>query len=175
MARFDVSAAFDREADHLGAIARESEKAEQRAVGTLARRLPVEARRDIQAEYNLPAARITQGLSVTRGNGYVELRASKRGIGAINFGARQVGRRTGGVRVEILRGRPDTWPDAFIATGRGGNRQMFMRSTSKRLPIKTVYGPSVAQMLRKPGRAERLAVFAQDILRSEFQRLGVLR
>ena len=34
-----------------------------RAIGTLARRLPVQARRDIQAEYQIGARRITQDLS----------------------------------------------------------------------------------------------------------------
>ncbi len=175
MARFDVSSAFTREATRLGSVVRESERAKQRAVGTLARRLPVEARRDIQAEYNLPAGRISQGLSVSRGDGYVELRAAKRGIGMTNFGARWGGRKSPGVTVEILRGKRELWPDLFIAAGKGGNKQVFARTTRKRLPIKSYYGPSIAQMLRKPGRAERLATFAEDILRNEFERLGVTR
>lgn len=175
MAKYDISAAFRREAERLGRVSTESERARRRAVGTLARRLPVEARRDMGREYNLPAGRISQGTFVSQGDGYVELRGIKRGIGMVNFGARWGGVKSQGVTVQILRGKRELWPDLFIAGGNSGNRQVFGRISSKRLPIRAYYGPSVAQMLRKPGRAERLAEFAQVILRAEFERLRVSR
>jgi hypothetical protein len=177
MPQVDVSAAFTREATRLGTLARDSGKAKQRAVGTLARRLPVEARRDMQAEYSLKARRITAGLSVTRGDGFVELRGSKRGIGLIEFAGRWAGRKSSGATAQVRRseGRGD-YGGAFITRLRGGNRQIVERAIvggkrAERLPIRTLYGPSVAQMLRNDARRARLADVAQDVLHAEFDRL----
>lgn len=172
MARTDVSAAFHREASRIGAIARDSDKAIERAAGTLARRLPVEARRDIQNEYNLPATRVRAGLSVSRGGGFVELRASKRGIGLINFGGGWAGRKSPGAYAKVFKGEArHNYGGTFIATVRGGNRQIFDRTSKARLPIKTLYGPSIASMLRKPDRRARLSLLGRDILNAEFRRL----
>lgn len=164
---FNVSAAVSA-AGRLRTIAAQLDKIQARVIGTLARRIPVAARRDMQQEYNLPAARITAGLSVSRTQDSVVLVGAKRGIGLIAFGARQTRR---GVVVSMLRGKTERYADAFIATGRGGNRQVFVRQTRARLPIKTLYGSSVATMLRKAGRAERLADIAQDVVRAETARL----
>ena len=40
-----------------------------------------------------------------------------------------------------------------------------------RQPIAIEYGRSIAQMLRRPGRAEHLADFAQSLLTAEIKRL----
>lgn len=173
MARYDVSDAFKREANRLDAIARGTSKAEERAAGTLARRLPVQARRDIQDEYTLTAARVRAGLRVSRGGGYVELRASARGIGLIEFRGRWRGRKTPGAVAQVFSGEaPYNYGGTFIAEGRSGNRQIFDRTTAKPLPLKTLYGPSLASMLRKPERRERLANFARGLLKTEVDRLN---
>lgn len=141
-----------------------------RTIGTLARRLPVIARRDIQQEYHLPAARVTQGLVVRASGDAVELTGSKRGIGFPAYGARAT--RKTGVTVTILTAKgPERWSDAFIAKGRGGNIQAFVRQTRARLPLRVLYGSSVATALRKPERQKRITDAAQDVLRAEIDRL----
>lgn len=176
MARFDVSGAFIREANRLSLIAGGSSKAVERAAGTLARRLPVQARRDIQTEYALQAARIRDGVTATRGGGYVELRASARGIGLINFGGRWGGRKTAGAVAKVFtRSGAYVYGGTFIAKGRNGNAQIFDRIGKKRLPIKVFYGPSLAKMLQQDDRRDRLAVYAKDILAVEFDRLNQVR
>lgn len=172
MPRFDVSAAFSTEAQRLLGIARGADKAVERAAGTLARRLPVEARRDIQQEFNLSAARIREGISVRRGDGYVELVGSKRGIGLINFGGRWGGRKTAGAVAQVNKsGSRHVYAGTFIAKGKGGNQQIFDRVGKKRLPITTLYGASMRIALRDTERVERLATFAQDLGRTEIDRL----
>lgn len=140
---------------------------QKRTILTLLRKLPVEARRDIQAEYNIGAARVRKDLSIgIRGQG-VRLTGHFRGIGLLNFGARQT--RTG-VTASIFRGQRTQREGAFIATLRNGNRQVVKRAGKARLPIETQYGPTVAQMLRKGRRPERLLDFARGVVRDEVER-----
>lgn len=172
MPEFDISQPFLDAAEHLRAVGKGMDTARTRAIGTLARRLPVQARRDIQQEYALKASRINAGLSVRREDDAVVLVGSKRGIGLIEFAGRWGGRKTEGAvaRVRTDEG-PHVYAGTFIATGMSGNRQIFDRSTRKRLPIKTLYGPSLANMLRDDERRERLGDFAQDIAARELDRL----
>lgn len=167
-ARIDLSGVL-KAADRYRSIAKNLPQAKQRAIGTLKRRLLTEARRDIQEEYNLPAGRIAQGLSVSANDDSILLTGKARGIGRINFGGRQP--KGGLVTTQVFKqGGRETLPNAFIAKGLGGNTQIFQRTTKKRLPIETLYGPSVAQMLRKQGRSDRLAEFARKILSNEIDR-----
>lgn len=143
---------------------------QSRAVGTLARRLPVQARRDIQTEYNLKAGRISQGLSTRRVDNGVVLRASARGINLIAFAARW--RKRSGVTAQVKKGGlPTVAKQAFIATGKNGNRLVFQRRGKSRLPIDALYGPSIGQMLKHGDRPQRLADFASGIVASELARL----
>lgn len=170
----------------VGKRAADAEKVVQRARATLARRLPVEARRDIQTEYALNATRIRSALSIRTDGDTVELTASGRGVGLINF-PNSGGRRRKEFRVEIKRGegkRP--WDDGtFIGTALGGSQQAFVRDVRAqprrmtrgvntgqlKQPLLNQYGPSVAQMLRRPDRRERLAEVAGRILADEIERL----
>lgn len=172
----DISA-FTRQAESLGALGKDADKIVSRAVGTLLRRLPVAARRDIQGEYNLAAGRITPNLSAVRGDGYVELTGKKRGIGLITFGGRWGGRKTEGAVAKVRNDEGATvYGGTFIANLRGGNRQIVERTAEarrnkKRFPLRTLYGPSIAQMLRNASRRERLADIAQEIGAAEMDRL----
>ena len=174
-----------RQIERLGKTQKAAEQAVKRARGTLSRRIVVEARRDIQTEYTLPANRITAGL-FTRNNGdAVELTGVARGVGLINY------KSTGGTKrkplmVQVRTGEAPTQYDNtyFRATGLNNNKQLFERLPEKRRMlagnykgkvrnvIRSTYGPSVAQMLRRPGRSGRLADTAQAILRDEIERLG---
>lgn len=165
------------EAVRLRGFPANAKKAVQRATGTLARRLPVEARRDIQTEYNLSAARIRSGLSVRQGDGFIELTASKRGIGLIEFGGKWAGRKSEGATAQVFVGEArHNYGGTFIAVGRSGNRHIFSRGfaggkRAGRLPLHALYGPSLAQILRKGDRKTRLGDLAQSILSSEITRL----
>ncbi len=172
MPQFDIRQPFLNAADRLRAVGKGMDAARTRAIGTLARRLPVQARRDIQAEFNLRASRINAGLSVRREDGAVVLIGAKRGIGLIEFGGRWGGRKTEGAVARVRKDEaPYVYAGTFIAIGRSNNRHIFDREGKRRLPIKTLYGPSVAVMLRYPARRERLADFAQEIAASELDRL----
>lgn len=171
--------------------------AQKRAIGTLQRRMATEAKRDIGAEYNLPAARIAQGLTVRQDPDGVRVIGRKRGINAIEFGAQwtrvrgnglvatvskrrfRVAQLNGklrgdnglGARFAIKRGKaPEVHAGSFIARGRNGALLVFERTTDKRLPLQGVFGPSVGQMLKHGRRAERLAEFAIRTLQQDLQR-----
>lgn len=153
---------------------------QRRAIQTLKRRLPVQARRDIQAEYNLRAGRINKDLSIASTTVAVRVIGHWRGVGLNQFGARQTRR---GVTAAIFRGRRRLFAGAFMAPLLGGNVQAVERKGDKRLmkagryvgkrrqPIAVRYGATVAQMLAKGRRPERLADFAAGVLRDELDRL----
>ncbi len=177
MPTFDASSAFTREAQRLSDVQKGASQAVSRAASTLVRRLPVEARRDIQTEYNLPAGRISQDLSATSDGSSVTLTGKARGIGLIEFAGRYGGHKTEGATAKVFVGQgTHTYAGTFIATGKSGNRQIFSRKLvggrrAGRLPLRSLYGPNVASMLRKGDREERLADFAQSTLAIEINRL----
>jgi len=160
-------------------------RAQQRALATLRKRLPVQARRDIQAEYNLKARRIAQGLRLRNASDGLVLVGSARGINALQFGATW-SRRMKGARFTIKRGG-DRSPHegAFIGTGLNNNPLVFVRDLRRgkhrvtegrnkgrmKEYLTAVYGPSVGQMLKHGRRPERLAEFALRTLQAEQQRL----
>lgn len=153
---------------------------QQRAIQTLKRRLPVQARRDIQAEYNLRAGRINKDLSIGVTAERVRLIGHWRGVGLNQFGARQTRQ---GVTAAIFRGRRKLYPSAFMAPLLSGNVQAVERQGEKRVmkagrylgkrrqPLVVHYGATVAQMLAKGRRPERLVDFAAGVLRAELERL----
>lgn len=153
---------------------------QKRAIQTLRRRLPVEARRDIQAEYDIAAGRVRQDLRIRDVADGLVLTGYHRGIGLRNFRARQV---RVGVTAAPFRGRRSLRAGAFFAGLNQGNQQVVKRVGPKRKmtagryigkmrqPLETQYGPSVSQMLRKGRRPERLADFARGVLRVELERL----
>lgn len=172
-------------------------QAQRRALVTMQRRLGTEAKRDIGAEYNLTASRISDGLSVRNTEDGVRLVGRSRGVNAIEFGA-QWSRVTGsglvatssrrrftairyngklrgdsalGARFAIKRGKaPAVHAGSFIARGKNGALLVLERKGKARLPLQAVYGPSVGQMLKHGRRPERLAEFAQRVLLSDLQR-----
>lgn len=151
----------------------------KRAIGTLRRKIAVEARRDIQKEYNIRAGRARKDISVYGTGEGLRLIGHWRGIGLRNFSGRQVRK---GVTAAILRGRRSLYPGAFMATLLGGNVQAVSRfgpkrtmtkgryQGKKRQPLAVEYGATLAQMLAKGRRPERLAEYARGVLRDEIER-----
>lgn len=172
MPTVDLSSIFAAEAARLARARKGASVVVQRAAGTLARRLPVQARRDMQDEYNLTTARINAGLDVRRdGSSAIVLIGRKRGIGLIEFGGRwRRGQPDGATARKRNAESPAVYGGTFIATGRNGNRQIFERTTRARLPLRALYGPSIADMLKNAARRERLADFAQTVLVTEINR-----
>ena len=151
-----------------------------RAIGTLRRRLPVQARRDIQAEYQIVARRLTQDLQSRTTDDGVRLVGRFRGIGLRNFAARPTAR---GVTAAIFRGKRSLREHAFIRYGVNNNEQVFRREGAKRVmqqgrhagkrrqPLVAEYGATAAQMLAKGRRPERLVDYARGVLAAESERL----
>lgn len=173
-------------------------QAQARALGTLRRKLPTEAKRDIGGEYNLPAKRIAAGLNSRNSADGIVLVGKSRGVNAIEFGAtwtrvtpsglvatsskraftaiRYKGKPRGdsglGAKYAVHRGAaPTVHADSFIARGKNGALLVFERQGKKRLPLQGVYGPSVGQMLKHGRRPERLVDFAIRTLQFEQKRL----
>ena len=154
--------------------------AQVRALSTLRRRWPVLARRDIQTEYALGARRINQDLRVRRTSSGLELVGAFRGIGLRNFAARQT---RAGVTATIRRDERNLRESAFLATLLSGNRHAVRREGKKRpmtagrymgkrrQPLVVEYGPTVAQMLRKGNRPQRLAGVGLRVIEDELRRL----
>lgn len=150
------------------------------AIRTARRRIPVEARRDIQAEYDVPAGRVRKDLTARETPEGIRLVGHFRGIGLRNFRARQTKK---GVTYAIFRGARDLEAGAFIAPMANRNEHVVHRVGPKRVmtqgrykgkrrqPLQVQYGPTVAQMLRKGRRPERLADFARGVLGDEMTRL----
>ena len=151
-----------------------------RAIGTLRRRLPVQARRDIQVEYQIGARRLTQDLQSRATNDGVRLVGRFRGIGLRNFAARPTAR---GVTAAIFRGKRSLREHAFIRYGVNNNEQVFRREGAKRVmqqgrhagkrrqPLVAEYGATAAQMIAKGRRPERLVDYARGVLAAESERL----
>ena len=162
------------------------DKIRTRVVGTLSRRIKVQARRDIQTEYNIKASTINDRLSVSHQFFDVRLKARATGINLIAFSARQTSK---GVSYAVKKGQRKTLAHAFIRSTRSGRGPfVWMRgdagskytssSPSKNqyngrhgYPISQQFGPSVAQMLKHGDRPQRLADYASSVVAAELARL----
>lgn len=165
---------------------------QERAIQSLYRALPVEARRDIQAEYNIRAGRVREHLAVryldgdgARLGGVRLYGQWKRGIGMMQYpGTRQTRR---GVSYSVYHGVRKVEEGAFIARLLAGHRlsenehvavrygpRVEMKAGrykgKKRQRIATVYRSTVAQMLARGRRPERLAEWATRYVGGEVKR-----
>lgn len=187
---FDLQGAFEVKRG-LEALVDRLPWFQERAIQTLYRRLPVEARRDIQAEYNISAARVRDHMAIRYLESSTARRAGvrlfgqwKRGIGLLNFSARQTRK---GVSYSVYSGRRKTEAHAFIARLRSGNRQVVQRYGEKNWTrtykdrkgtsrtrvdqrYEVLYRSTVAQMLARGRRPERLLDFSKGVIQSEVER-----
>ena len=163
----------------IGTMSRKFTTAQKRAIAALRRGLPVEARRNIQEEYNIKAARLRQDLGTTRLDAGLRITGRFKGIGLRNFGARQTAR---GVTSKILKSKRSITEGAFMAPLLGGGLQAVERAGEKRVmtkgryqgkkrqPLYVLYGATAAQMLRKGRRPEHLRDYAFGLMRNELDR-----
>ena len=168
----DANAVLDA-AERVSQIPAKVVLAQRRALGTLRRRWPVIARRDIQTEYALSAQRVRAGLSVRTTREGVELVGVARGVGLRNFGTRKT---STGLSYSAVRGKRGFRRSGFQNRYRGAEIAFVRTPTSgdkrvPRTPILRLYGPSLAQMLRKGDRPERMAQAGLDVISADIDRL----
>lgn len=95
---------------------------------------------------------------------------NRRSIGLVNFSAKQT---PVGVVSTVRKGAVRVSRGAFIAVGAQGNRHVFRRKTRDRLPLKSVYGPSMTHIWNDSvGRVvqPRIDRFFRDAVRAGVQR-----
>jgi hypothetical protein len=181
MPRFDAASPFEREAKRLQGVRSGTLDIRATAVATVRRQLPIEARKDILDEYNLPADRVDKDLRTTSDDTSVTLIGGTRPIGLEAFiGSAWTGPNSAGAVARVFNDKPPhVYAGTFMAYGRSGNRQIFQRVHRKggggkkndSLPIRALYGAVVASMLRKGERETRLGDFVQLTLAQEIGRL----
>ncbi|UZW61855.1 hypothetical protein [Lysobacter enzymogenes] len=173
MITIDADGALDA-ARQLSQIPAKIALAQRRALGTLRRRWPVIARRDIQTEYALTVARIRSGLSVRTTHERLELVGIARGVGLRNFRSKRSADDRGldfiaikgkrGFKRSGFHGRHRGTDIAFERTPVTGDKRV------PRTPIRRLYGPSIAQMLRKGDRPQRMADAGLAVITGEIDR-----
>ncbi|MGO1003286.1 hypothetical protein [Lysobacter sp. CA196] len=149
--------------------------AQRRALGTLRRRWPVIARRDIQTEYALSAQRIRAGISVRTTREGVELVGVARGVGLRNFASKRSADDRG-LDYTAVRGRRSFKRSGFHRRHDGADIAFERTPVAgakrvPRTPIRRLYGPSLAQMLRHGDRPERMGQVGLDVIAAEINRL----
>lgn len=132
-------------------LAADSPKEIQRAVGTIRRNANTEARQAIaggkgKGAYNITQTRVQKDLDVKSGDLKVTITGDPRPINAARFtGTRKL---KNGLRLQPIRGgRVGILKKGFIAKNK---RYAAERVDKPRLPIESVQGPSVADMLLNP-------------------------
>ena len=152
-------------ARRLQAVAQDAPRVFAQAASTVARASKTEAKREITAVYGLPQKRVDDGLrSYARGADIITT-ASAKGVTLQSFGGRQTKR---GYSAAVLRGKRQVIRKGFTPAKFGG--VPFKRVGSERLPIKVLYGPSVAAMLRNREISERFVVRQAIRAREELTR-----
>lgn len=152
-------------ARRLQAVAQDAPRVFAQAASTVARASKTEAKREITAVYGLPQKRVDDGLrSYARGADIITT-ASAKGVTLQSFGGRQTKH---GYSAAVLRGRRQVIRKGFTPAKFGG--VPFKRVGTERLPIKVLYGPSVAAMLRNREISERFVVRRAIRAREELTR-----
>jgi hypothetical protein len=110
----------------------------------------------------------------TKTNLYAGVSFKGRQIGAVNFKTSKI--RNRGFKVTMMKGdKPIHFKHAFVATGKSGNTQMFNRRKlgsriAARLPLDTIYGPSLGTIYRKHPKIEQAAnELANATIRQELE------
>lgn len=144
---------------HLGQFSEANlQKAADRALASMIRKVQPEAKRDIRARYGVKASALNGQFRTVQGKGrkgdpYLGLWASSRRIGLIEFQGRWGGRRTKGAVAQVRLGQQKTYQSAFITTIQGKKairHRPLDISTGKRVhrgPLKMLRGPSPFEML----------------------------
>lgn len=139
-------------------------RGEARAVNRVSTTIIAEQSRAIVQRVNLGVTRVKQAIELkqraTPDQPQIVIQVKRRPIGLIEFGGTWRGAKSAGASAVVLRGEGrHTYAGTFIVVGRGGNRQIFSRKIvggkrAGRLPLKTLYGPSVFSEFKRDDIAE---------------------
>lgn len=161
---FDLTAQFLRNKEG------EISSAVPEVAAELLRKLPSKAKAEIRRLYAIPARKLSGVLSTRRSSDAVELVGSGQGMSLVTFGGQYGGRSTPGatVRVTQSRGRavvlgsfiPKSIPQIFE------REKLPSGARVGRYPIKKLWGPSGAQMLKREEVVENITDEA-DIVMAE--------
>ncbi len=149
-------------AKRLQAVAKDQPKVFQQAAKSVARASGTEAKREITAIYNIKQGRVGESLtSIAKGYEIITTGKAK-GITLQAFGGKQTKK---GYSSAVRKGRRKVNRKGF--TPKKFNGVPFARDGAARLPIKVMYGPSVATMLRTREVSERFVVAQANRARRE--------
>lgn len=146
-----------------------------RAVNRTARSARTFLRRSVQDVVNLRAKDVNQVVSVkraSRSSPDAVLVVARRPVPLFRYAARQGQRGTtvkvkrSGSRKLVRRGGRK----AFIVTLPGGHTGVLVRSSDERLPIRELFGPSVAQVVDDAGVHAKLARHVETVFPVELER-----
>lgn len=164
MIRADVTGIGNLARD-LAAVAKDAPKVFAQATSSVARASKTEAKREITAIYGLKQSRVDAGLNVSSAQFVVTTRASGRGVTLREFGGRQTAR---GYSAVVRKGSRKVTRGGFTPKKFSG--LPFKRIGSASMPIKVLYGPSVAKMLRNKEVSERFILIQAARARAELTR-----
>lgn len=160
-------------------------RAEARAVNRVSTTIIAAQSRAVVDRVNLKVSRVKEAVKLsvkaTPAQPRIVIEVKRRAVGLIEFEGRWRGVKSPGASAVVLRGSGrHTFGGTFIATGRGGNRQIFERKGKARLPLKALYGPSVFSQFKREdiqevGRKtweQRLPIELQRELAFALKKLG---
>jgi hypothetical protein len=135
------------------------------AASSVARASGTEAKREITAIYNIKQGRVGEDVkSIAKGYEVITTGKSK-GITLQSFGGRQAAK---GYMAAVRKGRRKLIKGGFTPSKFGG--VPFRREGHERMPIKVLYGPSVASMLRNREVHDRFVLRQSIRARDELTR-----
>ena len=150
----------------LARVVSDAPKVFAQAASSVARASGTEGKREIVAIYNIKQSRVAEGLkSVAKGYEVITTAKGKDVPTLASFGGRQTAR---GYAAAVKKGRRKVYRKGFTPAKFAG--VPFEREGSARLPIKVLYGPSVASMLRNREVSERFTLRQSIRARDELTR-----
>ena len=149
----------------LARVVADAPKVFTQAALSVARASTTEGKREITAIYAIKQARVAEGLRSSVG-GYTVITTGKaNGITLQSFGGKQAAK---GYMAAVRKGRRKLIKGGFTPPKFAG--VPFKREGKERTPIKVLYGPSVASMLRNREVSERFVLRQSIRARDELTR-----
>lgn len=164
MIRADT-AGIGRLARDLSAVVKDQPRVFAQAASSVARASKTEAKREITAVYALKQSRVEEGLKVSSSGFEITTTGKARGVTLQSFGGRQTAK---GYAATIRKGSRKVIRGGFTPNKFGG--LPFKRVGREQTPIRVLYGPSVAGMLRNREVSSRFIVRQSIRARDELTR-----
>jgi hypothetical protein len=172
----DVSGAISRSIALRQLSANIQDKVASRSVVALKRRLGPEVNRQFSEVLNLSKAEVSKRVTVTSGDGFVDLTVSGKRVPLGKFGAQYGGHKTPGATAQVFKGQQSkVYTSAFMLSRKGAvlARKRVGDKRVGRFPVHTLFGPDLGSVLISPdhGMVTNLTDFAFELLSEETARL----